>query len=216
MSARHGARVAELHRQSLPAGFLSRLGDRFLARLYRAIGTAPRSGVWVAEDAAGRCLGFVSGSCDVGRCYRSVLLRAGAPLLWLAAPALLRPAALKHAAETLTYPLRGPERRDPETVPADDEADAPPDRVGAIRAELLSIAVDGEARGLGLGRRLVQALETAFLGWGHAGPYRVVTDAEDPRSNAFYVGVGFTFVHRFRHHGHPMALFVKEPEGAGR
>ena len=46
----HGAAVARLHRQAIPQGFLSRLGDTFLANLYLGINSA--STVEVAAAAA--------------------------------------------------------------------------------------------------------------------------------------------------------------------
>ena len=65
------------------------------------------------------------------------------------------------------------------------------------------------ARGLGVGRGLVHALERFFTESGAALEYEVVTDAEDPRSNAFYEGIGFSHRRRFVHHGHPMNAYHK-------
>jgi ribosomal protein S18 acetylase RimI-like enzyme len=191
--------VAELHRLALPRGFLSTLGDRFLARLYRLLARADRTCVWVGADPDDRCVGFVAGSLDIGRAYRQVLSRGALPLAAAMLPGALRPAVLGRALQTLAYPLRRGDRR--RTGDGVDPA--------AIRAELLSIAVADRARGHGLGRRLVAALEASFREWGHRAAYRVVTDAEDPRSNAFYAALGFARAGEFHHHDHRMALYTK-------
>lgn len=191
------AAVAALHREGLPLGFLSQLGPNVLKVLYRAIGTHDDSTVLVAVE-GDTVLGYVSGTTDVRRCYRHVLARSAAPLFVAAAPRLVRPSTLRRVVETLTYPFR---------FRNESTDDAPrPD----CSAELLSIAVHADARGKRVGKRLVAALED-FLG-GRLRPlrYRVVTDALDPRSTAFYERVGFARLGEFTNHGHPMVMFVKD------
>lgn len=202
----HGREVARLHATALPHGFLSRLGPGFLARLYREIARADRSGVWVAQDSDQRVLGFIAGSADLPRCYRQVLGRAWLPLGLRLLPSLWRPGVLTRVLQTLAYPFRK----------GADSGDEDPEvaRVRRqVKAELLSIAVSPAARGMGVGRRLVATLEEHLLAWGHRGPYRVVTDAADPRSNAFYGSLGFRLVGTFRHHEHTMSLYVKSIGG---
>lgn len=195
--ASDGPDVARLHRLALPNGFLSTLGDGTLETLYGAISRHRDSTVIVARDVEGQVLGFVSGSTDVAQCYRHVLRTASARLAWHAAGSLVRPAVIKRCVETLTYPLRFRGKG----------GDAEPHTTA--RAELLSIAVDERARGLGVGRTLVEALDTFFAQAGHRGPYRVVTDASDPRSNAFYERTGFEVLGDFLHHGHPMRMYLR-------
>ena len=188
--------VAKIHSDGIPQGFLSKLGLGFRATMYNGIATAPTSGVWVAVNEFHEVIGFISGTLHVGRCYRSVLLRKSIPMGIHALPSLLAPKTWRHAFETLTYPNHKTERTDnPDLEPS---------------AELLSMAVTPKARGTGAAKRLCQVLEENLLDFGINGPYRVVTMAADPRSNAFYRKVGFQFIREFSHHGIAMNLYHKD------
>lgn len=191
--------IAKLHRHALPEGFLSSLGDRFLAALYTELARAPRTCVWVATDTNGLCVGFVAGSVDIRHAYRHVFIHGLRTLGPILLPKLLRAPVLRRIIQTSTYPLHRKRK---------SAFDRPP---RATQAELLAIAVADDARGHGLGRRLVDTFETTLKSWGHNDPYRVVTHAEDPRSNSFYRALGFTFVEHFRHHQHTMSLYTKNP-----
>jgi len=204
MPRRHGVSVARLHRMALPNAFLSTFDDRFLAELYWGIANVSRSGVWVAVDADDCCLGFVSGTADLRRCYRDVLTRRGLPLLCAGFRRLLAPATLRRVAETLIYPFRN--LVSTATRP-DAEIDLP---------ELLSIAVDARARGHGVGRRLVMRLESELVTWAAGETYRVVTDATDPQSNLFYQKTGFRLAGSFKHHENEMKLYHKTLPGKGQ
>lgn len=200
-------RVADLHTEGIPQGFLSQLGPQLLELLYEGIAEAPRSGIWVTTRSE-KVVGFICGTLDVHRCYRAVLLRRGPRLVWRIVPELVKISTWKQVFETLLYPLREigqtTSKGDPSTAKAEPTA------------ELLSIAVAREARGSGAAHRLVEAMETAFRQWGHTGPYRVVTVSSDPRSNAFYRKLGFTFARRFRHHGHEMNIYHMNPDRRAR
>lgn len=191
--------VATLHRIALPRAFLTSLGTRFLIRLYDAIHGAPDAIVLVAVSRDGRTLGFVSGAMDLRRTYRHVLLHAGPALLAAIVSRLGEAALWRSALETIGYPLRHLRVR----VPASRGT------VSEVRSELLSLAVDAEARGRGIGRTLVSELESWLVRVGAGDRYRVATEAADPRSNAFYASVGFVLVHAFEHHGRPMNLYEK-------
>ncbi len=193
----HTADVAKLHRLALPNGFLSTLGDGFLGALYLGIGKAPKSVVWVAVSDNNEVLGFVSGTCNVKSCYKSVLSTSFFQLGWNAIPSLIHLSIWKRIWETLMYPFKTEK-----TSVDNDEHTC---------AELLSIAVSEEARGMGLGRALVNKLEASFIEWEHLNRYQVVTDALDSRSNGFYEGIGFTFQKKFFHHSHPMHRYYKTP-----
>ncbi|MFH0922129.1 MAG: GNAT family N-acetyltransferase [Fibrobacterota bacterium] len=182
--------IARLHAESIPMGFLSMLGKTFLSRLYKGIARHPESCVIVARDEHGRVAGFVSGTLSVRRCYRGVLRKRFLSLCLLIVFKMFSPANLKRAWETLRYPAK-------------QEAGE------RLEAELLSIAVSDSVRGKGVGKKLVAELETWFAAMGcYAGPYKVVTSAEDARSNGFYKSVGFEFQREFMHHGKRMNEYV--------
>jgi hypothetical protein len=142
--------VACLHAHCIVTGFLSTLGERFLARLYRAIAEDPDSVVLVAlarDKRTDRSVctdstavtGFVAGTRSTRGMYRRILHRHWLPFSLLLLPRALSPRVLKYIFETMAYGRRV-ERERKRTE-------------AAIDAELLSIAVDPNARGLGPGRR---------------------------------------------------------------
>lgn len=196
--------VARLHLEGLPRGFLSRLGPGVLSRLYAGIARQETATVLVALDDDGSVLGFVSGTTDVRGCYGKVLRRDAVGLGLRALPHLIRPANAWRVLETLTYPLRFRGSKDDDT----------PDP--GCTAELLSISVDGRARGRRVGRSLVETLEDFLCERASDDRYRVVTDAEDPQSNAFYERTGFARIGTFLNHGHPMVMYVKSLNGRPR
>jgi hypothetical protein len=69
-------RAADLHADQISQGFLSVLGPRFLARLYRRISLDPDSFL-IMGQVEGTTVGFIAGSTDVGGLYRSFLVRDG-------------------------------------------------------------------------------------------------------------------------------------------
>ena len=194
--------VASLHRLAIPRGFLSELGDGFLGQLYTLIACSSGACVLVAVDSKDRCQGFIAGSIDLRNCYREVLRRGALPLFWKVLPNLFRPSVLMRIVQTILYPLRK------------TKGEACPENKGDVKdstkAELLSIAVDEKTRGSGVGRLLIDALEEYFRRNGHPDSYHVVTDAQDPRSNAFYASMGFQHQRAFKHHDHDMNQYVKE------
>jgi len=184
--------VARLHRRSITAGFLSTLGERFLARLYRAIASDSCSAVLVADSGSG-IEGFVAGTVDTSAMYRRVL---GREWFWFGlalAPSALKPGNVKRMLETLRYGKRS------------DVGEQP----GAVTAELLAIAVAPQARARGVGRGLVDGLEAFFAGRG-VKQYKVITAASDPASNGFYTACGFAPTREFAHHGNPMREYVRK------
>ncbi len=160
--------LARLHRESMPNAFLPALGDRFLRELYRAIANGPGSTALVAEDGSG-VVGFTAGVESVGSFYRRFARRHGVSAGFAAAPRLLRPGVLRRVRETVSYPDRSTELPD---------------------AELLSIAVDADARGRGLGGRLARGLLDE-LGHRGVGEVKVVVDASNVPANRLYEAVGF-------------------------
>jgi ribosomal protein S18 acetylase RimI-like enzyme len=139
-------------------------------------------------------LGFISYARDIKICYRQVLLSEWPALTMGMLPNVFNPSVYRKAFETLMYPFKR-HKSSSDTVESG--------------AELLSMAVDHNARGRGIGKLLVAALdkEMSLIG---INSYFVVTHGVDERSNAFYLACGFTRVAEFMNHGKPMNKYYKK------
>jgi GNAT superfamily N-acetyltransferase len=187
--------VARLHSENITEGFLSTLGNSFLANIYHGVNQSPRSGVLVATE-QGQVLGFASYTADLSRCYRHVLARRFVPLVIACVPSMFRPEIYKKCLETLLYPWR--------SAKAEPRRDVPKHP----RAELLSIVVGEAARGRRLGKKLIAEVDRCLAELGIK-EYYVVTHGIDERSNSFYVSAGFQAVVSFVNHGKPMTEYRK-------
>jgi ribosomal protein S18 acetylase RimI-like enzyme len=186
--------IARLHSESITEGFLSTLGLPFLSNLYRGISAAPQSGLLVARD-ADRVLGFAAFTADLTACYRWVLTRRFIPLGISLLPNLLNLSLYRKIMQTLAYPLRAARE-------ASEAGSAQP------RAELLAISVGDQARGRGIGKILLRAVDERFAQL-RVAQYFVVTHGIDERSNSFYKACGFHWVRSFTNHGKPMNEYVR-------
>jgi ribosomal protein S18 acetylase RimI-like enzyme len=179
--------VARLHAETISAGFLSKLGQRFLRQLYLGVAADPGSRVWVAlRD--GQVLGFLAYSQNVGGMYRRVL-RARFWRLGLASlPRSLNPRLIKEVLDTLRYPAKQAAQ------------DLPP-------AEILSVGVDSQARGSGLGRRLVEQALARARQDGQA-QLKVLAGADLDAANRFYPACGFRKTAEIIQHGHVLNVYI--------
>lgn len=159
--------IARLHVDGISTGFLPRLGPRFLTHLYRAMIDQPGARILVAVDDYGP-IGFVAGVPDVGRFYKVFMRRHGLRAALSALPALVRPSTWRRVWETARYD--------------GDHHDAP--------AELLSMAVDPNYRGRGLGRRLAAEFLDALRADGIDRVKVVVAEANSVARQT-YRSVGF-------------------------
>jgi ribosomal protein S18 acetylase RimI-like enzyme len=190
----HAPQAADLHRHSIPTGFLSSLGPSFLRQLYKAISACPDGFGYVWTEVDGRVLGFVACSTATGKLYKQALIRRG---LLMALPILrfiVRPSFIRRMWDTFRYPSETAE-------------DLPP-------AEILSIAVSPDARGKGVGKALMQAAFDEFKRR-RTSAVRVAVWAENETANAFYQRCGYTLAHTRRHHGLAMNIYVRELPAAG-
>ena len=194
MANEHAAEVARLHISGIDRGFLSRLGPRFLADLYRAINQGKWGFMFVALDEEGRLGGYVCGATSVRCLYRSVLLRCGWRYTGTAVKYLLDWPTLRGIVESVAYPVR--------------TGDKYPD------AELLSIVVREDLRGASLATDLLAVILTE-LGTRGCQKVRLIVGAELARANAYYVKNGFKQVGTILSHGrlsNVLVIDVNRPE----
>lgn len=189
--------LAKLHRDSITEGFLSTLGLPFLSTLYKGIAKEQNSGILVAIENE-KVLGFISYSKDVKTCYKRVLFLNFLQLCFAMIPNAFKLSIYKKVFETLMYPFHKKEK-----------AGKKNELSGSYRPELLSMAVSEDARGKGIGKMLVKAVDSKMKEMGVEG-YYVVTHGVDDRSNVFYQRCGFEKVREFVNHGKPMNEYYKK------
>lgn len=162
--------VAQLHIESIDQGFLSTLGEGFLALMYQSIDECTDSVLLVEKDGSGRVTGFVTGGIGMRPIYRQ-MLRHWPRLIRSLAPALINPGKVKRILEILR-------RGRGENAPTDL-----PDH------ELLSIAVSPAARRGGVAQRLYTGLFEAFAAMG-ATSFQIVVGENLGPAHAFYQRMG--------------------------
>ena len=168
--------IADIHIQEIQHAALPLLGRRFIASMYRGIATAPGGSVWVALE-NGTPVGFVAGSSDTKRTYRSAILRRGAAMFLFACFGILRrPSVIKKLLPLFRYIGGGQ-----------------PAVQSGPRAELLAIAVSSMIHHRGVGRGLVTELESELCRL-QVHEYFVIADTQEVVSNQFYRGLGFEAV----------------------
>lgn len=198
----HVPEVARIHCQALAGDFLPSLGERFLRIFYHKVLDNNLGFGFVAYETEAKgsttqylpnVQGFILGSYDTSVLFRNVIKTSVFSLCFSALPAIFRhPKLIFNALETFFYPSK--------------EGDI------VEKAELLVIAIDQNYRGIGLGKRLVQALNQAFLtgtmkeSSQEGNPkkissYKVTVLERNQNANAFYQALGFTRASQFRLYG---------------
>jgi ribosomal protein S18 acetylase RimI-like enzyme len=201
-SLRHGdpsdaAVVAKMHVRCITEGFLSRLGPRFLTRLYGRVCRSDGSFLLVAvprePTARSTVAGFIAGSVSVRRLYGD-FLRHDAPAAAASAPWRLA-RAWPRALETLRH------GRSSSPMPSG--------------GELLAIAVDPAWRGSGVGRQLVDGFVAELEGRAVHDAH-VVVGADNAAARALYRGAGFAESRTLElHKGTSSVLMQRPPRGSG-
>ncbi len=171
-------RLAHLHASRITDGFLPSLGPAFLDRLYRRIVRSADSFAFVATDeGSDRVLGFAAATSDVGRLYRSFAIHDGLVAGAVAAPRLLR--SWRRVLETVRYPSA-------------DGTDLP-------AAEILTVAVDADFGGRGIGALVVDAATQRLAERGEAA-VKVVAGSDNVAALRLYEKCGFTVRSRIEIH----------------
>lgn len=190
--------AARLHYQGQQHTFLGQMGVPFLTALYRELAASPW-GFGLVAVAGGEVVGVVTATRSTPNLFRDLLLRRGWRLLGPTLGALLRrPAFVRHALETLTYPWK----------------------VGHVERgefEFLFIGVRRDWRGKGVGGRLMDELIAECR---RRGGRTLSTLVED--SNAISVQMhldrGFRARKQIVLYGRPMGFYtldLQEPAGEG-
>ena len=162
-------RLAELHATRITEGFLPSLGPAFLDRLYRRIVRSEGSFAYVvADNRDGHVQGYAAATADLGALYREFALRDGVFAAAVAAPRLAR--SWRRVLETVRYP-------------AGDGADLPD-------AEILSVAVEPEAAGHGIGRLVVDAATRRLADRGERA-IKVVAGSDNTAALRLYERCGY-------------------------
>ena len=141
LTKRHAAAAADLHAGGIDTGFLSSLGRGFLKQIYQALPRCPAAFGYVFQE-NGRVLGFIACTESTGGLYKQALKRRLVPMLWALKWHVLSPRKVRRMWQTLRYPAEVGQE-----LPS---------------AELLSIAVSGDARGKGVGKALTAAAVEEF------------------------------------------------------
>ena len=162
-------RLAELHVARISEGFLASLGPAFLERLYRRIVRSSDSFAYVVDgEPGGPVAGFAAATASTRALYQSFAFHDGVVAGFIAAPRLVR--SWRRVLETLRYPGGG-------------AGDLP-------SAEILSVAVDADSGGRGIGRPVVDASTARLAPRGHDA-VKVVTGSDNVAALKLYERCGF-------------------------
>lgn len=170
--------IAHLHAKGINKGFLSTLGEGFLALLYEAIDAAPEA-VLLTEVKNGEVIGFVSGACALAPIYKTILMK-WPRLIATLAPVLLNPKKLMKILELLWHSSKGSQPKIIRGEPLPE-------------FELLSIAVDFEERRTGIAKRLYERLKQYSTENGISS-FKIIVGEDLTAAHSFYLRMGANHV----------------------
>jgi ribosomal protein S18 acetylase RimI-like enzyme len=182
--------VARIHATCIDLGFLSSLGQCFLALLYEAI-DADENSILILEKKKDKVVGFVAGGRGMKSIYRKMSIRL--PRVFIALlPSMLNPRKLKKTIELLCF---GNKQKPLPSCP---------------EAELFSIAVIDSARGGGLAQKLYESLGQRFSQEGETAFCMVVGETLSP-AHRFYQKMGAVSLAQVRvHKGQSSTLYRQD------
>lgn len=185
LELKHIPQVAKIHVRALKQDFLPSLGTDFLEILYSGVIKNNEAFGFVAEE-KNKVIGFVIGTKNMDRFFKTALTANFLKLVYLMAIKLLsRPALIKKTLETFLYTKKdkGP------------------------KSELVVIAVLDKWQGKGIGKKLVQSLET-FLKNIRISKYKVTVYA-DKKAVKFYGKLNYSKLAEFNLYGKPWHIYEK-------
>lgn len=157
--------IARIHQDEIKSGFLSTLGTKFLVRLYKHLSVSPYSFIFAAISGS-QVLGFICGSTDTTRVYKSFMLHSGLSSLAILFPRLLSFERIKQVLETLLYPGKK-------------------ENLGLPNSEIFNFCVSQPAQQRGIGKMLFAALVKEFQRL-NIEQIKIVTGAEQKKAQNFY------------------------------
>lgn len=182
--------IAKLHCNHINKGFLATLGIPFLTLLYQAIDKDSES-VLLVERVNSEVVGFVAGTCGLGRIYKQLLLHP-LQLIFALKTHFLSPSKIYKIIEILTISKDG-----------NSLIDLP-------QEELLSIVVSPIHQGGGNAENLFKALCSFFRSQG-ASRFKIVVGSDLDRAHAFYKKMGSMPAKEIQvHKGANSMIYVKE------
>jgi len=187
LEKRHAPQMARLHVEGIKTGFISSLGEDFLTVLYEAIAGSEFGFGFVALD-KDRVVAFLAMTTDLGRLYRSVVLKKGLRFALVLAGKMLSSGTLKKAVQSLLYPSRVK-------------------KLSLPCAELLSVVTDPEYRGRGLAGELLRRTLEECRRRG-IGEFKVLVGAEMESANNWYIKHGFKLRGRMDSHGRASNIYT--------
>ena len=178
--------LALLHKQGIPTGFLSKQPLWFLEALYRYL--ISNEIVYVAKD-SNKIIGFVAGSVNTQSLYKKFLKTNYLVLFRFMVKNIFSYQFIRKVYETFLAPKKTKIEND--NLP-----------------ELLSIVVDIDYYGKGIGRKLVNLLEKEFKSQGFD-KYKVIV-GDSLEANKFYKSLGFKLYKKIElHKGDISNIYIK-------
>ncbi len=178
-----------MHIQGIPTGFISSLGQEFVAALYEAIAEDENSFGFVAVE-NDNVLGFIAFTTNLSKLYRYVVLKKGFKFAFILAKKMLSFRVLKKGWDNIFYPSKMKKMDLPD-------------------AELLSIVVAPEGRGRGVAKQLIEKGFEECHGRG-IDKVKVLVAADNEPANKLYKKCGFELNTQIDSHGIRSNVYVRD------
>jgi glycosyltransferase involved in cell wall biosynthesis/GNAT superfamily N-acetyltransferase len=186
---------ASLIAGAIPNSIISKLGVKFNTIFYKSIAENECSCAFLAHSPSGKSLGVIIGTLDRPFVYKVAVKNNMFRLILGANFRIVRPAVIKWIIKGILSKFSGKKMEETPNRPL---------------AELIVIAVQPEARGTGVAANLVAMMEKWMKSKGLKGPYMILTEKSNGRSNKFYAKIGSHFVGTTLHHGREINEWRKE------
>ena len=173
LSYHHIDAVARLHREAIPSAFTSFLGESFLKIFYRTLIESSYCFGFSVVDENNNVLGYITGASRLSGFNRDFLMRNFLTVPFLILPKVLSWKIFKSIFQSLFMGRQ------------DRKKDLP-------EAEIISVAVVPQFRGMGIGRRLMNVALAEFIQNG-VQQVKVMVGDKLP-ANEYYRKLGFEWV----------------------